>query len=433
MVQKALKAHSLRETLAKTVRLLIKDGIEVRFRGHQPYVASKGDKAVMLVLPELNDNASPELLSAIQGYLDHEVGHILYTPFEQQMKFAGKCLKRKTMLNIVEDIRLEKLLPRDLPGTKDNLERMYETAIPVLWAPPCAKGVASPDASTRFSAVIIVAMRALAGQKAFQEFMDQNDYWPHFQPLLAVMPNLSRRLRAMETSDDACSITEDVLAAIDSIGMMNAVPPPPPVDTEEEDKQNTPPNTNRPEPEESDEDSNTEESAEEEEGDGDEGDSEDTDGDEVGDEGCGGDDDPSGEDDDDDPSDEDDDDEDGTGHGDDEGEDDGSDEESCDCSGDCSGDDKGDDDGQGDSGDTNDDEEGSEDSNKTGKGGKTNFTITDALKMLDASQRRALFLYKQRKQTVEQIASDMNKTEGEVEDLLRIARRKLNDLLNGDS
>ncbi len=121
MVQKALKAHSLRETLAKTVRLLIKDGIDVRFRGHQPYVASKGDKAVMLVLPELNDNASPELLSAIQGYLDHEVGHILYTPFEQQTKFAGTCYKRKTMLNIIEDIRLEKLLPRDLPGTKVDL------------------------------------------------------------------------------------------------------------------------------------------------------------------------------------------------------------------------------------------------------------------------------------------------------------------------
>jgi hypothetical protein len=390
-----LKATSLRESLAKTVRLLTKQGIEVQFRGHQPYVASKGNKAVKLVLPEINDSAPPELLEAIHGFLDHEVGHIYYTPFARAQKAGTGSRAKAGLLNIIEDIRLEKLLPRDLPGTKENLERMYEKAMPTFFGPAALEAHKARDASQAFNCVFVVALRALAGQKAFQQFMDDNKLWPYVKPLLVKLPNVSRMLRELETYDD---VEEAVDAIIDAL----KPPPPPPAEKdqdEDEDSNSTPPQ--RP--------CNAGSGGDDEEDEPDTGGDDDDDGDES---------------------------DDGEGHGDGEGTDDGSDEEGGDCSG---GDQDGDDDGDKD-GDKDGDDDGDKDSGPStdtgapeplsGEGGKSNKTLTDALKMLEANQRRAIFLYKKEKRSVAEIAADLKVTEDDAVDLLRNARRRLNEILN---
>lgn len=422
---RALKATSLRDSLGKTVRLLTKQGIDVQFRGHRPYVATRGDKVLRLVLPELNDDAPQEVIDAIQGFLDHEVGHIFYTPFGKAEKFHKHNRVRASLCNIIEDIRLEKLMPRDLPGTKENLERMYDSVMPTYFGPSALKanepGTSKNEA---FSCVMVCAMRALAGQKAFQKFMDANNLWPHFMPLISRMPNLSRRLRDMETFKDVESLVTDVLEAL----------APPPKQEEKDDQQDTPSDQfTGIDPDAADnKDAGATDDAEEGEdktsGAEDEKDSDD-----------------------------------GEGHGDGEGTDDGSDEEAGDCSGGPDSDDDGDDSGAGDeagdqeSGDTDtdsdsdcgdgadqgDDEEDDGASStpadsdlegnptSSGKDAKENRTLRDALALLEPTQRRALFLYKKRKQTVAQIAEDLSITEDETVDLLSHGRRRLRDLLNG--
>lgn len=424
---KALQALSLRDSLAKTVRLLTRQGIEVQFRGHQPFVKSRGNKATVLVLPELNDNASPDLIEAIQGYLDHEVGHIFYTPFARAAKGAAKSRIKAQLLNIVEDIRLEKLLPRDLPGTKENLERMYEKFIPTMCDKPVKEAIATGNPSTAFCGTIVVAMRALSGQKAFQTYMDDNKLWPHFMPLLQKMPNLSRRLREMETFDDVESLVDDVIEA-----MTPPPPPPPPLAPEpEEEEQKAPPQQSQPQLPDDEED-------ESEPDQGDDGDRDDDADPQDGDEGDDGEEsDESG----------------GEGHGDGEGTDDGEEgEEPGKCKGD-KGQDEGEPDGPGgsdiegdddtppppaDQGDDEGDEDGNSDADsdteEDGEPGgrrKGASSITDALKQLDPTSRKALYLYKQRHQTLDQIAAELSVTEDEVADLLREARRKLVDIMKG--
>lgn len=435
----ALKAVSHRDSLAKTVRLLTRDGIDVQFRGHQPHVATKGNKAIRLVLPELNDSASPELIEAIHGYLDHEVGHIFYTPFARATKAGTVDPKAPALINIVEDIRLEKLLPRGndkvqaMPGTKENLERMYERFIPTMVHPATEKMVATGNPSKMFAGVMVPALRALAGQKAFQEYMDANSYWPHFMPLLSKMPDLSRRLKAMETFDDVEAIVLDILEALK---------PPAPEKKDEPEDDATPPqmpqdsdcsgdgdNDSQDDDDASDgADSGADDDDSDDEGepgdDGDAGDSDDADDDGE----AGGDDDEDG----------------GEGHGDGDGTDDGEgDEDDTDCSGD-SDEEGGDDDGpsshnQADEPNFDDakpkggDEDKGETDDKAAPGadGKSNRSFTDAMKELDPAQRRALFMYKNRKQSVAQIANDMNKTEDEVLNLLRNGRRRLGELMKG--
>jgi cobaltochelatase CobT len=142
--------------------------VRVIFRGFQPCVAThpKTGEVMYMVLPEVGDNASAELVEAMQGFLDHECGHIFFTPFKRTSELlAGlKGGERKllaAMLNIVEDIRLEKLLPRELPGTKDNLERTYDAVMERFWGKPMREltknggdaqqllGIASFQASAR--------------------------------------------------------------------------------------------------------------------------------------------------------------------------------------------------------------------------------------------------------------------------------------------
>jgi cobalamin biosynthesis protein CobT len=230
MVRK-IRASSLRDTLRLTVRLLTKSNVNVQFRGHIPMVITKGGKVDRLVLPEISDTASPELLKAIQGFLDHEVGHILYTPFLQQQNFCAGVSLLSSVLNMVEDIRLEKLMPRDLPGTKLNLQRMYESSIPMMFLPSIEKAEKGGNSSDIQSALIVVALRALAGQLEFQQVMDLKNRWAHFDPLINLLPSLSNRLLAMESSVDAETLAKDIYDAIKSL----SPPPPAPGDDGDDD------------------------------------------------------------------------------------------------------------------------------------------------------------------------------------------------------
>ena len=384
-----IKANSLRDSLAKTVRLLTSSGIDVQFRGHQPMVLSKGNKAVRLVLPEINDDASKPLLEAIQGYLDHEVGHIFYTPFARAARIGATHPKAGALANIIEDIRLEKLLPRDLPGTRENLERMYEKFIPTMIDPAVQENIATGDPGKCFTAVLVPGMRALSGQKAFQAYMDVNNYWQHLRPLIVKMPLLAARLRSLETFDDVESLVEDMIAAM--------APPPPPPRQEAQESQH-------PEDERDDEkDDDAPANPQFDEDDNEEGD----DDEEGGGEGHG----------------------DGSGTDDEEGDDD---DRSCSGDGDEGGDDSGDD-----SGDTDDvgigtiKPDSTDEASKQPGSGTSNVSLTDALKQLDPKQRRALFMYKNRNATVDAIATDLDVDANTAVDLLRNGRRRLREIMKG--
>ena len=406
--QIALRGVSPQDSLKKTVRMLTRSGVDVQFRGFAPRVETRGGKVIRMVLPEVGNDPSEALMKAMHGFLDHECGHIFYTPFARYERFCNGSSVIGKLSNIVEDIRLEKLLPRDLPGTKENLARMYEEAIPRMFAEPTAAHVASGDKSRQFFGVLIPALRALAGQKAFQTFMDDNKYWPFFAPLLTVMPNLSRRLRDLETFPDVEQLVTDLITAIETFKPKEPDPEPEPEDGQEEGSQGQDPEEDKPDDEGGGEGHGDGSGTDDEEGDeddtscsgSDEGDEE---GSDEGDSEGG---------------------EEGNEEGDSEGGDSGTDGD-----GDDAGDkkskkpsDKGDKGEKSDKGEETFDEEGD---------GKTKSSITDALKQLLPAQRRAMFMYKKRKLSVSDIAEEMLSTEDQVKDLLVSARRRLKEIMNG--
>lgn len=76
-----------------------------------------------LIVPVLDGNLSPELYDLLFG---HEVGHALETPAEGWHHSIIDLKVIKSILNVCEDIRIEKKIKRKYPGIRNSFLRGYK-------------------------------------------------------------------------------------------------------------------------------------------------------------------------------------------------------------------------------------------------------------------------------------------------------------------
>lgn len=87
-----------------------------------------------IFVPFISETANGATLEALNGMLDHELGHVLVEEDCRRRGVPGfierMVAKRKagdqrtaTLMNVVEDCRIERDLGREFPGMKDNLSR----------------------------------------------------------------------------------------------------------------------------------------------------------------------------------------------------------------------------------------------------------------------------------------------------------------------
>lgn len=101
-------------------KLLATENITVEQRNVS--TASFSVKDRVLIVPALNENISDELYDLFIG---HEVGHALETPLEGLVKTEEMEINRH-ILNIVEDVRIEKKIKRKFPGLKYSFYMGYK-------------------------------------------------------------------------------------------------------------------------------------------------------------------------------------------------------------------------------------------------------------------------------------------------------------------
>lgn len=75
-----------------------------------------------IFLPGLSIDGTPEEVCKLNGFLDHEVGHIRFSDFKQ---LKGCTPLEKLLSNVLEDPRIERLMEHRYPGVKINLDGMY--------------------------------------------------------------------------------------------------------------------------------------------------------------------------------------------------------------------------------------------------------------------------------------------------------------------
>ncbi len=91
-------------------------GVTVTFHGNDCYTDGK-----QIVLPSLPDEVPDPLIEILRGYLDHEVGHIIFTDFNVITK--AKDPLEKLALNAIEDLRIEQEMEKIWRGCAINFEK----------------------------------------------------------------------------------------------------------------------------------------------------------------------------------------------------------------------------------------------------------------------------------------------------------------------
>jgi hypothetical protein len=219
-----LKTAKLRDSIGKTARLLVQDSVMVSQRGAQPMVRfDRKGKVVEIVLPSIPDEPSEALQDHIQGYLDHETGHVLDTDNTAFMELAERAKAAKispkrmhNVANLFEDVRINACMIRRFKGSAHNITNCY-LAVYEYITPLVEKSLAIPDPEKRAKMVIGSAIvpwvRGLLGDVDARNFMDKYKLWDFYAPLLKAFPALVARLDAMQSSQDAADLAFDFVKA----------------------------------------------------------------------------------------------------------------------------------------------------------------------------------------------------------------------------
>lgn len=252
---------TLKEVIKKLVPMLGKRGLRVTQVGTQAYVIhNKRGEPEVVNIPNLPDDADRELILAIQGFIDHEVGHVLHT--DAAARFASRkdgtanaegrgitaeqAAKRLDNLhNIIEDPFVERKMREMFPGSAYNLDNLFKLFIERMTLPALKEAEAKNDTMKKFQILLVPAMRAIAGQQFFQKFMDDNKHWDY--PLIKALmdqitPDLAKRIANPKNSWDTLSAATDIFCILHP--KLPPAPPPPPAppqdpDDEDEEEQNS--------------------------------------------------------------------------------------------------------------------------------------------------------------------------------------------------
>lgn len=222
----------LREAVIKLTQMLADMGLTVTQRGTQAYVRTdaKTLRPKIINIPFIPDNADEALILAIQGFIDHEVAHVLFTDWSVVKKADKKGPNLAQLHNLFEDTFIERAMGRKFPGSLHNLDRLHKFFVERISRPALERVKGRVD--EEFGVLIVCVARAWSGQKTFREFLDEVDGWsnPLIKTLIEKMPsNLIDRVAKLRSSQDALAVAEIVHDIIfPPPPPKEAAPPPPP-------------------------------------------------------------------------------------------------------------------------------------------------------------------------------------------------------------
>ena len=111
---------SLVESKSMLAKLMATENLTIEQRNVN--TASFDVRNRILTVPTLDNNISPSLYDLFMG---HEVGHALYTPLEGMLEVHNDKIE-KTIVNVVEDARIERKIKTRYPGLKNSFLKGYK-------------------------------------------------------------------------------------------------------------------------------------------------------------------------------------------------------------------------------------------------------------------------------------------------------------------
>lgn len=210
------KIRATRESIGKVVNMLSGRKIEVRQQGSQAYVQAdpKTGLPKLVNIPVLPDNATDKLIDLIQGFIDHEVGHVLFTDHLVIGKADKLGKLHKALWNTVEDTFVERRMTKEFQGSRFNLAnvrtvflaKLAETALKNLDANPAS------TAQDYWNVLGVAAIRAWAGQTEMQDFMHSK--WGHISAASEALKDLIPEILKVKSSSESLELSIKIYDAL---------------------------------------------------------------------------------------------------------------------------------------------------------------------------------------------------------------------------
>lgn len=198
----------LRQSIVKLTQMLAGKGVRVTQQGVSAYVlADDTGRPIQVNLPYLPDNATEELIQAIQGFLDHEVAHILFTDFMVKGSLTDEGLA--SMLNLVEDCRIEREMAKRFQGSAFNLGNTRKFFLDKYVRPKMEEAAAGGDNEMLISVLTVPVVRALSGQPEMKDFIDAN--MGYAKPLYDKIKDEAKALEECESTADALKVAKSIM------------------------------------------------------------------------------------------------------------------------------------------------------------------------------------------------------------------------------
>jgi cobalamin biosynthesis protein CobT len=197
----------LRDAVVKITQMLSGKGIKVTQRGVTAYV--RGDhmgRPILVNLPYLPDNATDELCYAIQGFLDHEVAHIMFSDFSVMQK-ANKAGCGK-MLNALEDPRVEKCMGKKFAGCASNLSVTGKFFLDKFTVPKMKEAMEEGDMNKLVGVLLVPLLRAMSGQWLFKEFM--RDKMESVKPIYEKIKDLESQIERASSTEECFALAQEI-------------------------------------------------------------------------------------------------------------------------------------------------------------------------------------------------------------------------------
>ncbi|HBT3122378.1 TPA: porphyrin biosynthesis protein [Klebsiella pneumoniae] len=202
------EVQDFRDSVKRVVGLLSGKNIPVAEYGDTAYVRyNKKGEPVMVNIPSIPDDASPALMNAIRGFLDHEVGHLLFT--DEKVVKKMRNTKAFGLWNALEDVYIERRMSEAFTGSRRNLLSTRNLMIDKYFNPHVKKAVAMCRGDQRelfLKFFLCPVLRAWDGQPTFVDFMEE--HWHLIDKPIAVLKEfgVDETVRRMDSTEDCVKV-----------------------------------------------------------------------------------------------------------------------------------------------------------------------------------------------------------------------------------
>lgn len=202
------EVQDFRDSVKRVVGLLSGKNIPVAECGDTAYVRyNKKGEPVMVNIPSIPDDANPALMNAIRGFLDHEVGHLLFT--DEKVVKKMRNTKAFGLWNALEDVYIERRMSEVFAGSRRNLLSTRNLMIDKYFNPHIKRAVEMCRGDQRelfLKFFLCPVLRAWDGQPTFVEFMEE--HWRLIDKPIAVLKEfgVDEAVRRMNSTEDCVKV-----------------------------------------------------------------------------------------------------------------------------------------------------------------------------------------------------------------------------------